>query len=149
MSGPRSHDRPLVWTVLHPLRASLEDLRRALAEIAKDNPTLRISDDVEGRIIVSGGGELHLEIVRDRLAREHNVQVETSTPKVIYLETIGTDAEGEGTFLDYSGGHSRYGHVVVRVQRTADKEYEFINCASEGAVPKKYLKAIEKVSAMR
>jgi elongation factor G len=119
----------------------------ALQRLAEEDPTFRIKvDDETGQTIISGMGELHLEILVDRMKREFSVEANIGQPQVAYRETIRKDAvEVEGKFVRQSGGRGQYGHVWLRLsQNEAGKGFEFINSIKGGVVPGEYIKPVEE-----
>jgi elongation factor G len=145
MNDPVPPGRPLVWTTLRPIHNDCENLRRALAKLAEDDRDFTVDDeDVDGQIIIRALGELHLEIICERLAREHSVYVESSGPNIIYLETIHETSAAEGKFNSQSGARSRYAHVVIRIEPNPTKGYEFANEVPKGAIPNKYVDPVDK-----
>ena len=89
-------------------------------------------------------GELHLEIIIDRLKREHKVEVNTGKPQVAYRETITQSSKGEGLFKRQTGGRGQYGHVLLKLDRVEDKNYEFVDEVTGGKIPKEFIPAIDK-----
>jgi elongation factor G len=119
----------------------------ALQRLAEEDPTFRVRvDDETGQTIISGMGELHLEILVDRMKREFNVEANIGQPQVAYRETIRKDAvEAEGKFIRQSGGRGQYGHVWLRLsQNESGAGLEFINSIKGGVVPSEYIKPIEQ-----
>ncbi len=137
---------PVIQLAIEPkTKADQEKLGMAIAKLVAEDPTLRVNTDPEtGQTILSGMGELHLEIIVDRLQREFGVGANVGKPQVAYRETISRAAEGEGRFVRQTGGRGQYGHVKIRVEPTADKDYEFVNAIVGGVVPKEYIPAAEK-----
>jgi elongation factor G len=137
---------PVIQLAIEPkTKADQEKLGMAIAKLVAEDPTLRVNTDPEtGQTILSGMGELHLEIIVDRLQREFGVGANVGKPQVAYRETINRAAEGEGRFVRQTGGRGQYGHVKIRVEPVADKEYEFVNAIVGGVVPKEYIPAAEK-----
>ncbi|MFY9377192.1 MAG: elongation factor G, partial [Peptococcia bacterium] len=116
-----------------------------LVRLVEEDPTVRLEKNPETKeTILSGMGELHLDIVLERLAKKFGVEVTTKTPKVPYRETIRSTAEYEYKHKKQSGGHGQYGHVKLRFEPLADKEFEFAETIFGGAVPKNYFPAVEK-----
>ena len=116
-----------------------------LVRLVEEDPTVRLEKNPETKeTILSGMGELHLDIVLERLAKKFGVEVTTKTPKVPYSETIRSTAEYEYKHKKQSGGHGQYGHVKLRFEPLADKEFEFAETIFGGAVPKNYFPAVEK-----
>ena len=137
---------PVIQLAIEPkTKADQEKLGMAIAKLVAEDPTLRVNTDPEtGQTILSGMGELHLEIIVDRLQREFGVGANVGKPQVAYRETITRPAEGEGRFVRQTGGRGQYGHVKIRVEPLADKDYEFVNAIVGGVVPKEYIPAAEK-----
>ena len=137
---------PVIQLAIEPkTKADQEKLGMAIGKLVAEDPTLRVNTDPEtGQTILSGMGELHLEIIVDRLQREFGVGANVGKPQVAYRETINRAAEGEGRFVRQTGGRGQYGHVKIRVEPVADKEYEFVNAIVGGVVPKEYIPAAEK-----
>lgn len=121
-------------------------LTKGLTALAEEDPTFRVETDEEtGQTIISGMGELHLEIIVDRLKREFNVDVRVGKPQVAYREAITSTSTAEGKFIRQSGGRGQYGHVVFEVEPLEDgKAFEFQNKIVGGTVPKEYIPAVEK-----
>jgi elongation factor G len=144
MTVPQPH---ILRIAIEPkTRVDEKKIGRALAKLAQEDPTLRVLTDTDsGQIIISGTGELHLEDILDRLAREYNVEANVSKPQVIYHETIRANSEAEGKYIRQTGGWSNYGHVKIRVApNQPGKGYEFSNDIMGGAVPIEYVKAIDQ-----
>lgn len=118
----------------------------AMAKLSDEDPTFKIESNQEtGQTVISGMGELHLEILVDRLKREFNVNANIGKPQVAYKETITTDAEGEGKFIRQSGGRGQYGHVKIKVKPNEQgKGYHFESKIVGGTVPKEYIPAVNK-----
>ncbi len=139
---------PPVSIAIEPkTKADQEKMSTALQRLAEEDPTFRIKvDDETGQTIISGMGELHLEILVDRMKREFNVEANIGQPQVAYRETIRKDAvEAEGKFVRQSGGRGQYGHVWVRFsQNESGKGFEFINSIKGGVVPTEYIKPVEQ-----
>jgi elongation factor G len=117
----------------------------AIAKLVQEDPTLRISTDHEtGQTILAGMGELHLDIIVDRLQREFGVGANVGKPQVAYRETVRKKAEGEGRFVRQTGGHGQYGHVKIRIEPITDSNYIFVNGTTGGSVPKEFIGPSEK-----
>jgi elongation factor G len=118
----------------------------ALSKLAQEDPSFRVrSDEESGQTIISGMGELHLEIIVDRMKREFNVEANVGAPQVSYRETIRASVEQETKFARQSGGRGQYGHVYIRLEpQEAGAGYEFVNQIVGGAVPKEYIPAVDK-----
>ncbi len=138
---------PPVSIAIEPkTKADQEKMGIALQRLAEEDPTFRIKSDNEtGQTIISGMGELHLEIIVDRMKREFQVEANIGAPQVAYRETIRKDAvESEGKFIRQSGGRGQYGHVWLRLsQNEAGKGFEFINSIKGGSVPSEYIPAVK------
>ena len=142
-----SFPKPVVSVSIEPkTQADQEKLSEALVKLAEEDPTFIVKFDEEtGQTIISGMGELHLEILVDRMRREFNVVATVGRPSVAYKETITREVESEGRFIRQSGGRGQFGHVVLRVRPTTDgAEFEFENKVIGGAIPKEYIPAVEK-----
>jgi len=138
---------PVISVAVEPkTKADQEKMNAALAKLAQEDPSFRVrTDDETGQIIISGMGELHLEIVVDRMKREFNVDANVGSPQVAYRETIRKSVEQEGKFVRQSGGRGQYGHVWLRVEpQETGKGYEFVNEVVGGVVPKEYIPAVDK-----
>ena len=118
----------------------------ALSRLADEDPTFKVrTDEDSGQTIISGMGELHLEILVDRMKREHKVEANVGEPKVAFRETIRKTAEAEGKYIRQTGGSGNYGHCKMRLEpNEPGKGYEFINEIKGGVVPKEYIKPIEQ-----
>jgi elongation factor G len=138
---------PPVSIAIEPkTKADQEKMSLALQRLAEEDPTFRIKVDHEtGQTIISGMGELHLDIIVDRMKREFSVEANIGEPQVAYRETIRKDGvESEGKFIRQSGGRGQYGHVWLRLsQNEAGKGFEFINSIKGGAVPSEYIPAVK------
>jgi len=118
----------------------------ALGKLVKEDPSFKVHTDEEsGQTIIEGMGELHLEIIVDRLRREFKVESNVGKPQVAYRETIRSTIEQEGKYIRQSGGRGQYGHVYLRIEpRELGSGYEFINAIIGGVIPKEYISAIDK-----
>jgi elongation factor G len=136
---------PVISVAIEPrTQADRERLSEALARLTGEDPTFRVRvDEDTGQMIVSGMGELHLEIIVDRLLREFNVAASVGRPQVAYRETLTVAAEGEGRFVRQTGGHGQYGHVRLRVE-PARGDLQFESRVPGGAIPKEFLPAVER-----
>lgn len=137
---------PVIYVAIEPkTKADQEKLGIALGKLAEEDPTFKIKGDPEtGQTIISGMGELHLEIIVDRLLREFKVEANVGKPQVAYKETIRSTAEVEGKFIRQTGGRGQYGHVCIKLEPLeAGKGYEFVNEITGGAIPKEYIPAVE------
>ena len=124
-----------------------EKMSIALSKLAQEDPSFRVeTDDESGQTIISGMGELHLDIIVDRMKREFRVEANIGKPQVAYRETIRSAVEAEGRFVRQTGGRGQYGHVWLRIEPFKDDEdhYEFVDKIVGGAVPKEYISAVDK-----
>jgi elongation factor G len=123
-----------------------EKMGVALQRLGKEDPSFRVHTDQEsGQTIISGMGELHLEIIVDRMKREFKVDANVGKPQVAYRETIRGTVDSEGKFVRQSGGRGQYGHVWLKIEpREAGKGYEFVNGIVGGAVPREFIPAVDK-----
>ena len=138
---------PVIDVAIEPTtKADQDKLGMALAKLAQEDPTFRVHTDSEtGQTIISGMGELHLEIIVDRLVREFRVEAAVGRPQVSYRETIKSEAEGEGRFIRQTGGRGQYGHAKIRVRPLTDgSEYEFSNDVVGGRIPREYIKPVDQ-----
>jgi elongation factor G len=139
--------QPVISVAVEPkTKADQEKMGLALQRLAKEDPSFRMHTDQEsGQTIISGMGELHLDIIVDRMKREFKVEANVGKPQVAYRETIRTSVEQEGKFVRQSGGRGQYGHVWLRVEpQESGKGYEFVNGIVGGVVPKEYVPAVDK-----
>jgi elongation factor G len=127
-------------------KADQEKMGVALSRLADEDPTFKVrTDEDSGQTIISGMGELHLEILVDRMRREHKVEANVGEPKVAFRETIRKMAEAEGKYIRQTGGSGNYGHCKLRVEpNEPGKGYEFINDIKGGTIPKEYIKPIDQ-----
>ncbi len=137
---------PVISVAIEPKTHEDEQkLDRALRTLAEEDPTFQVDFDQEtGQTIISGMGELHLEIISDRLLREHNVSANVGRPQVAYKETITESAESEVKYVRQTGGRGQYGHVRLEVEPLEGSGFEFVNSIREGAIPKEYIPNVEK-----
>ena len=138
---------PVISVAVEPrTKADQEKMGVALSKLAQEDPSFRVHTDEEsGQVIISGMGELHLEIIVDRMKREFNVDANVGAPQVAYRETIRKAIEQEGKFVRQSGGRGQYGHVWLRIEpQEAGVGYEFVNEIVGGVVPKEYIPAVDK-----
>ncbi len=138
---------PVISIAVEPkTKSDQEKMGIALAKLAQEDPSFRVHTDEEsGQTIISGMGELHLEIIVDRLKREFKVEANVGKPQVAYRETIRKSVEAEGKFVRQSGGRGQYGHVWLRIEPVeAGKGYEFVNEIVGGVVPREYIPAVDK-----
>jgi elongation factor G len=137
---------PVIFVAIEPkTKADQEKLGVALGRLAEEDPTFRVKGDPEtGQTIISGMGELHLEIIVDRLLREFRVEANVGKPQVAYKETIKGAAEAEGKFIRQTGGRGQYGHVWIKVEPLPPgSKFEFVNKVVGGSIPKEYIPAVE------
>ncbi|MBI4890837.1 MAG: elongation factor G [Acidobacteria bacterium] len=137
---------PVIQLAIEPkTKADQEKLGMAIAKLVQEDPTLKVNTDPETcQTILAGMGELHLEIIVDRLQREFNVGANVGKPQVAYRETIRNASEAEGRFVRQTGGRGQYGHVKIRLEPNHEKEYEFVNAVVGGTVPKEFIGPAEK-----
>ncbi len=137
---------PVISLAIEPkTKAGQEKMALALAKLAEEDPTFKTYTDEEtGQTIISGMGELHLEIIVDRLLREFKVEANVGAPQVAYKETITAQVEQDTKYARQSGGKGQYGHVKIRVEpNESGKGYEFVNAVVGGAIPKEYIPAVD------
>ena len=126
-------------------KADQEKMGTALSKLAEEDPTFKVTSNQEtGQTLISGMGELHLEIIVDRMKREFKVEANVGKPQVAYRETINGAADVEEKYAKQSGGRGQYGHVKIKVEANPDKGYEFINQITGGAIPREYIPAVDK-----
>jgi elongation factor G len=138
---------PVISIAIEPrTKADQEKLANALARLAMEDPSFRVNTNEEtGQTLLSGMGELHLEIIVDRMKREFKVEGNVGTPQVAYKETIARPADAEGKFIRQSGGKGQYGHVVIRLEPLErGRHYEFVNALKGAVIPKEFIPAIKK-----
>ena len=139
---------PVISVAVEPrTKADQEKMGIALQKLAQEDPSFRVHTDEEsGQTIISGMGELHLDIIVDRMKREFAVEANVGAPRVAYRETIRKAVEAEGKFVRQSGGRGQYGHVVLKMEPLAEGEgdYEFVNAIVGGVVPREYIPAVDK-----
>ena len=138
---------PVISVAVEPkTKADQEKMGIALQKLAQEDPSFRVHTDEEsGQTIISGMGELHLDIIVDRMRREFNVEANVGAPQVAYRETIRKVVEQEGKFVRQSGGRGQYGHVWLRIEpQEAGEGYEFENAIVGGVVPREYIPAVDK-----
>jgi elongation factor G len=139
---------PVISQAVEPkTKADQEKMGIALNRLAQEDPSFRVrSDEESGQTIIAGMGELHLEIIVDRMKREFGVEASVGKPQVAYRETIKKSCDKvEGKFIKQSGGRGQYGHVVIKVEpQTAGKGFEFVDAIKGGSVPREYIPAVEK-----
>ena len=138
---------PVISVAIEPkTKADQEKMGMALSKLSDEDPTFKVRTDEEsGQTIISGMGELHLEILVDRMKREHRVEANVGEPKVAFRETIRKDSEAEGKYIRQTGGSGNYGHCKIRISPSEPgKGYEFINDIKGGTIPKEYIKPIDQ-----
>jgi len=138
---------PVISVAVEPrTKADQEKMGIALSKLAQEDPSFRVQTDEEsGQTIISGMGELHLDIIVDRMKREFKVEANIGKPQVAYRETIRKKVEAEGKFVRQSGGRGQYGHVWLRIEpQEQGSGYEFVNEIVGGVVPKEYIPAVDK-----
>ncbi len=138
---------PVISVAIEPkTKADQEKLSLSLSKIAEEDPTFKVKVDEEtGQTIISGMGELHLEIIVDRLLREFKVDANVGKPQVSYRETVEKSAEAEGRYVRQTGGRGQYGHVVIELEGQSTGEgYQFVNKITGGAIPKEFVPAVDR-----
>jgi len=137
---------PVIEVAIEPkTKADRDALSAALAKLAKEDPSFRVKgDDETGQTLISGMGELHLDIIVDRLTREFSVNANVGKPQVAYRETITKVAKEDHKYAKQSGGRGQYGHVVIEIEPNPEKGYEFTNSISGGVIPREYIPAVDK-----
>jgi elongation factor G len=138
---------PVISVAVEPrTKADQEKMGIALGKLAQEDPSFRVHTDEEsGQTIISGMGELHLDIIVDRMRREFKVEANVGRPQVAYRETIRKSVEAEGKFVRQSGGRGQYGHVKIKLEPMASGEgYEFENAIVGGVVPREYINSVDK-----
>ena len=136
---------PVIRVAIEPkTKAGQEKMGIALAKLAEEDPTFKAYTDEEtGQTIIAGMGELHLEIIVDRLLREFKVEANIGKPQVAYKETIRKNADVDEKYARQSGGKGQYGHVKIKIEPNPGKGYEFVNAVVGGAIPKEYIPAVD------
>jgi elongation factor G len=138
---------PVISIRIEPkTKAEQEKMALSLKRLSEEDPTFRVKGDIEtGETIISGMGELHLEIIVDRMKREFKVDASVGRPQVAYKETIKTEAEAEGKYIRQSGGRGQYGHVWLKVKpKERGQGFEFVNEIKGGIIPQEFIPAVEK-----
>jgi elongation factor G len=138
---------PVIALAIEPkTKADQEKLGMGLGKLQAEDPTFRVRTDVEtGQVVISGMGELHLEIIVDRLKREFSVEASVGRPQVAYKETLTAQADGEGRYVRQTGGRGQYGHAKIRLEpRKPGEGFEFENDIVGGTIPREYIKPIEE-----
>ena len=138
---------PVISVAIEPkTKSDQEKMGMALSKLAEEDPSFRVKSDEEtGQTIIAGMGELHLEIIVDRMMREFNVQANVGKPQVAYRETIRKTVEAEGKYIRQTGGRGQYGHVYITMEpQEPGKGIEFVDAVKGGTVPREYIPAVEK-----
>ena len=137
---------PVIRVAIEPkTKAGQEKMGIALMKLAEEDPTFKTYTDEEtGQTIIAGMGELHLEIIVDRLLREFKVEANVGAPQVAYRETIRKEANQDTKYARQSGGKGQYGHVKIKIEPNSGKGYEFVNAVVGGAIPKEYIPAVDQ-----
>ncbi len=138
---------PVITIAVEPkTKADQEKMGMALSKLSEEDPTFRVESDQEtNQTLISGMGELHLDVLVDRMKREFNVEANIGQPQVSYRETIRTEAEGEGKYVKQSGGRGQYGHCWLRIEPQEEGAgNEFVDATKGGSIPREYLPAVEK-----
>jgi elongation factor G len=137
---------PVISVAVEPkTKSDQEKMGVALSKLAQEDPTFKVNTDPDsGQTIISGMGELHLEIIVDRMMREFSVEANVGKPQVAYRETIRKASEAEGKFIRQTGGRGQYGHVKIRLEPNPGKGYEFENEIVGGSVPKEFIKPVDQ-----
>jgi len=141
-----SFPEPVIAVSIEPkTKADQEKLATALGKLQQEDPTFRVHTDQDtGQTLISGMGELHLEIITDRLVREFNVGANIGRPQVAYKESITVDADGEGRFVRQSGGRGQFGHVKIKMRPAVGEELVFNNRIKGGAIPREFIRPVEQ-----
>jgi elongation factor G len=145
MLEPPTFPEPVISMAVEPkTKADREKMGEGLQRLAEEDPTFRcFTNEETGQLIIAGMGELHLEIIRDRLFREFKVEANAGAPQIAYRETFTRAAEGEGKFIRQSGGRGQYGHAIIKVEpNTRGKGIEIENKIVGGSIPKEYIPAV-------
>nr|WP_155931594.1 elongation factor G [Pseudodesulfovibrio alkaliphilus] len=137
---------PVIEVAIEPkTKADRDNLSNSLVKLAKEDPSFRVKTDEEtGQTLIAGMGELHLEIIVDRLLREFNVNANVGAPRVAYRETISASNKADVKHAKQSGGRGQYGHVVIEIEPNPEKGYEFEDEIKGGVIPKEYIPAVDK-----
>ncbi|MEZ4210240.1 MAG: elongation factor G [Patescibacteria group bacterium] len=137
---------PVISIAVEPKsKADQEKMGMALSKLAEEDPTFRVNSDQEsGQTIIQGMGELHLDIIVDRMKREFKVEANIGKPQVAYRETITMETDAEVKYAKQSGGRGQYGHVVIKFEPKEDGGFEFVNAIVGGTIPKEYIPAVQK-----
>ena len=138
---------PVIEIAVEPKsKADQEKMSIALGKLAQEDPSFRVSSDEEsGQTIISGMGELHLEVLVERMKREFSVEANVGAPQVAYRECIRKPVDQESKFVRQSGGRGQYGHVYLKIEpQEAGKGYEFVNEIVGGAIPREFIGPVDK-----
>ena len=137
---------PVISIAIEPKsKGDQEKMSTALQKLAEEDPTFRAETDQEsGQTVISGMGELHLDVLVDRMKREFGVEANIGKPQVAYRETLTVAGDCEGKYIKQSGGHGQYGHVWVKFEPNKDKGYEFVDAIVGGVVPREYIPVVDK-----
>ena len=137
---------PVIELAVEPKsKADQEKMGIALQKLAEEDPTFKVHTDQEtGQTVIAGMGELHLDVLVDRMRREFNVEANIGKPQVAYRETIRVEGDCEGKYIKQSGGRGQYGHVWVKFEPNPDKGYEFVDEVVGGVVPREYIPVVDK-----
>ena len=137
---------PVINLAVEPkTKADQEKMGIALSKLMEEDPTFRAHTDTEtGQTIIEGMGELHLEVIVERMKREFNVEVIVGKPQVAYRETLTQVGECEGKYIKQSGGRGQYGHVWIKFEPNPGKGYEFVDAIVGGVVPREYIPVTDK-----
>jgi elongation factor G len=137
---------PVIAVAIEPkTKADQEKLATSLQKLQQEDPTFRVHTDQEtGQTLISGMGELHLEIITDRLIREFKVGANVGKPQVAYRETITVEAAGEGRFVRQTGGRGQFGHCKVRIRPISDDEFRFNDQIKGGVIPRDFIRSVEQ-----
>ena len=138
---------PVIFIAIEPrTKADQDKLETSMGKLSLEDPTFQMKTDQEtGQMIISGMGELHLEVIVDRLVREFRVQANVGKPQIAYKETISKESRGEGRYIRQTGGRGQYGHVFLTIEPLEQGGgFEFVNAISGGVIPKEYIPAIRK-----
>ena len=138
---------PVIAVAIEPkTKADQEKLGAALARLAEEDPTFQVESDEEtGQTLIHGMGELHLEVLVERMLREFSVDANVGTPQVAYRETIRERVEKvEGRFVRQTGGHGQYGHVVINMEPAPGEGFDFVNEIKGGRIPTEFIPAVEQ-----
>ena len=137
---------PVIELAIEPKsKADQDKMAIALQKLAEEDPTFKVRTDVEtGQTIIAGIGELHLDVLVDRMRREFHVEANVGKPQVAYRETITCEGDCEGKYIKQSGGRGQYGHVWIKFEPNKDKGYEFVDEVVGGVVPREYIPIVDK-----